>query len=536
VTVTLSTVPPPETSLPGRRRAGPRRRGRHRIVVIIGGAVAAALLAPLAIVGLDARSAGWVEIRSVLFRQRSLMLLTHTVVLAALVVVLAAIIGVAAAWATERCALPARRLWTVLLVLPIAMPDFVVGWAWHSLSPRISPLGGATLVMTLGTYPLVYLPVAAALRRADPAMEDTAHSLGVGRAATFARVSLPLLSPAVLGGSVLVVLTVISEFGAFEVLRYPTFTTEIFTEFGFQPQAAGALSIPLVLLGLLALSAEGLAVRRRGQARPAARRRRPAARWRPGTLSVMAALLALALLGVGVPVGTLFYWIAQNQQTTLPAAATLGQATWTTLTYSAGGALLAVAAALPVALMSFRRRTRTRAILERSTFVTQAVPGVVIALSLVFFATRYAFGLYQTSLALIIAYAIMHFPLGLVCVRASAAQAPARLADIGASLGRHPVTVFLRVTLPLLAPGLAAGFCLVFLTAITELTATLILAPIGVQTLATQFWAFQSEVANGAAAPYALVIVALAVIPGALLGLWFDRESRQPRQQAASTA
>jgi iron(III) transport system permease protein len=118
----------------------------------------------------------------------------------------------------------------------------------------------------------------------------------------------------------------------------------------------------------------------------------------------------------------------------------------------------------------------------------------------------------------------MHFPLALVCVRTSVAQAPPKLTDVGRSLGRGSVAVFFRVTLPLLAPGLLAGFCLVFLTAVTELTATLVLAPIGVQTLATQFWAFQSEVAYGAAAPYALVMVALAMVPGGLLALWFDRE------------
>jgi iron(III) transport system permease protein len=244
---------------------------------------------------------------------------------------------------------------------------------------------------------------------------------------------------------------------------------------------------------------------------------------------MMAGLGALAGLGIGVPVGTLLYWIGQNQHTTLPAVATVGQATWTTVRYSAWGALVSVAAALPVALMSFRVRSRTRAVIERSTFVSRAVPGVVIALSLVFFATRYAYGVYQTGFLLVVAYAIIHFPLALVCVRASAAHAPARLADLGTSLGRRPTSVFVRVTAPLLAPGLVAGFCLVFLTAVTELTATLVLAPIGVQTLATQFWAFQSEVAYGAAAPYALVIVALAVVPGALLGLWFDREDRQPR-------
>jgi iron(III) transport system permease protein len=412
-------------------------------------------------------------------------------------------------------------------VLPIAMPDFVVGYAWHSFAPRLNPLFAATLVMTLTTYPLVYLPVAAALRRADPVMEDTAHSLGVGRVSTFLRISLPLVATAVLGGGVLVVLTVISEYGAFEILRYPTFTTEIFTEFQFEPQAAGALSIPLVLLGLFALSAEGLLARRRGRPAMSIRRPKAAPRWSRATVPITAALLALVGLGVGVPIATLVYWIAQSQHTTLPAVATLGQATATTLVYSAWGALIAVTAALPVALMSFRRRTRTRTVLERSTFVTQAVPGVVIALSLVFFATRYAFSIYHTSLLLVVAYAIIHFPLALVCVKTSAAQAPARLIDVGTSLGRRPIAVFFRVTLPLLAPGLLAGFCLVFLTAVTELTATLVLAPIGVETLATQFWAFQREVAYGAAAPYALVIVALAVVPGALLGLWFDREARQ---------
>ena len=149
---------------------------------------------------------------------------------------------------------------------------------------------------------------------------------------------------------------------------------------------------------------------------------------------------------------------------------------------------------------------------------------MVIALSLVFFATRYAYGLYETSTLLVIAYAILNFPLALVCVRASVAQIPPRLPEVGRSLGRGPIAVFCRVTLPLLAPGLLAGYCLVFLTAATELTATLVLAPIGVETLATQFWAFQQNAAYGAAAPYALVMVALARGARALLGLWFDRE------------
>jgi iron(III) transport system permease protein len=494
----------------------------------VSAAIALALLAPLALIALDARNAGWAEIQRVLSGSRSLMLLRHTVVLCAVVVACAAAIGTAAAWLTERTALRARRVWTVLLVVPVAIPDFVVGYAWHSFWPRVNPLLGASIVMTLGTYPLVYLPVAAALRRADPATEEAAHSLGISRPAAFLRVTLPLVRTAILGGCVLVVLTVISEYGAFEILRYQTFTTEIFTEFQFDSQAAGALAIPLVVLGLLALSIEGL-VRRRPRAGLAARRAVTPVRLGRMRAPALLALATLVGVGVGVPVGTVVYWMAQSQHTTLPAAATLASATWTTISYSAWGALAAVVAAVPVAMLSFRRSGPVRSLLERSTYVTKALPGVVVALSLVFFSTRYAFGLYQSSFLLVAAYSILNFPLALVCVKASVAQVPPGLPDVGRSLGRGSITVFVRVTLPLLAPGLLAGFCLVFLTAVTELTATLVLAPIGVQTLATQFWAFQQNVAYGAAAPYALVMVGLAVLPGALLGVWFDRE-RQTRR------
>ena len=503
------------------RRASSRRS--DRAVVAAGALIAAGLLAPLVLIGIDAGNAGWAEIHRVLFRQRSVVLLWHTVALSALVAVLAATIGTAAAWATERTPLRGRRIWTVLIVLPVAIPDFVVGYSWHSFAPRLNSLAAATLVMTFGTYPLVYLPVAAALRRADPAMEDTAHSLGASRIATFRRVTLPLIRTALLGGCVVVVLTVMSEYGAFEILRFQTFTTEIFTEFQFDPAAAGSLSIPLVFLGLLVLCGDAL-FPRRGQPRVAPRRPTVRTRERWKSVSTHASLLGLVALAVGIPLGTLAYWMLQSHSTTLPAAATIGGATLTTLKYSALGAGSAVLLAIPVAMMTFRRTTAPRIALEKATYVTQALPGVVIALSLVYFATHYVFGLYQTSVLLVAAYAILHFPLALVCVKTSVAQAPARLTDVGRSLGRGPVSVFVRVTLPLLAPGLLAGFCLVFLTAVTELTATLVLAPIGVQTLATQFWAFQREAAYGAAAPYALVMIGLAMIPGALLGLWFDRE------------
>jgi iron(III) transport system permease protein len=163
-------------------------------------------------------------------------------------------------------------------------------------------------------------------------------------------------------------------------------------------------------------------------------------------------------------------------------------------------------------------------ILEKSTYIVLAIPGVVIALALTYFSNQYASGfLYQSSALLIAAYAILFFPLALVCVRASVAQSPLSLEEVARSLGQRRLSVLARVVLPLVGPGLAAGFCLVFLSAVTELTATLILLPTGVQTLTTQFWAFQTDLAYGQAAPYAAIMVGIAVVPSYVLGRWFDR-------------
>ena len=370
----------------------------------------------------------------------------------------AAVIGTAAAWCTERCALPLRRLWTVLLVLPIAMPDFVAGYAWHSIRPSFTGLWAAALVMTLSTYPLIYLPVAAALRRADPGVEEVARSLGLGRAATFLRVTVPQIRPALIGGSLVVVLTLLSEYGAFEIVHFQTFTTEIFTEFQFDQAAASALSVPLVLLGLLVLTGESRIGRRGRVSRTASQAARMARRRRLGyaTAPVLAALSALIALAVGVPIGALIYWMQRSEHSTLPAAATLGKATWATVGYSALGALVAVVLALPIAMMAVRRASTARRLIERSTYLTQSLPGVVIALSLVFFSIRYVYRALPDELScwsLPTRSCISRSPWS-----ASRPRSCRLRRDLSTSADRLvgvPAAVFVRVTLPLIAPGSA---------------------------------------------------------------------------------
>jgi iron(III) transport system permease protein len=489
--------------------------------------VAAGLLLPEVFLLLQAHDAGWNQVRTVLFRPLSGTLLASTAELAVLVTAATAAIGTGAAWCVERTTLPGRRVWAVLLVIPVAMPDFVIGYAWHSLFPGFVRLPAATVVMTLDLFPLVYLPVAAALRRSDPALEESAQTLGLGPVATFHRVVLPQIRPALLGGGLLVVLALLAEFGAFEILGFQTFTTEIFAEMQVNTAAAAAMSLLLVLLGVAVLLTEATAAGRGRISRVSPQAPRPPIRRATGhwRWPVLAALAALVILSVGVPVGTVGYWLVNSQHTTLPASTTLLAATGATVRYSAGAAAQATAAAIPVALLAAARRGRTAAALARSTYLIQSVPGVVIALSLVFFATRFVFPLYQTSTLLIVAYALLFFPLALACTRASAAQAPPRLAEVGRSLGCGPVAVFCRVTLPIIAPGVTAAFCLVFLSAVTELTATLVLVPTGVQTLATQFWAYQTNTAYGAAAPYAAVLVGIAVIPSVVVATWFSRRA-----------
>jgi iron(III) transport system permease protein len=461
----------------------------------------------------------------VLFRPLSAELLRNTLELTALVAVATGLIGTAAAWCVVRTALPLGRLCGVLVVLPVSIPDFIMGYAWHSLSPGFIGLPAAALVMTLDLYPLVYLPVAAALRRTDPALEESARALGLGAWATFRRVIFPQIRSGLTGGMLVVALALLAEFGAFEIVDFQTFTTEIFAELNVDQPAAAALALLLVALGLVVLLGEAACAGRRRVSRSGPQAARPPVRAALGWWTAPA-LLGLGLLvtaALGVPVGTLVYWLSQSNSTTLPASTTLLAATAATARYAAAAAVVATATAVPVALLAGQHRGRLARAVGSSTFLIQSVPGVVIALSLVFFAVRYAFPLYQQGPLPVIGYALLFFPLAFVSVRASAVQASPRLTEMGRSLGCRPAAVFARVTLPLLLPGVAAALCLVFLSSVTELTATLILVPTGVQTLATQFWAYQTNTAYGAAAPYAVAILLLAALPNLAVAAWFAR-------------
>lgn len=426
---------------------------------------------------------------------------------------LATAVGAGAAWLVERTDLPARRMWHVLLAAPLAVPAFVNSFGWVSLTPKVEGYAGALLIVTLSYYPLVYLPVAAMLRGLDPALEESAQSLGLGSWTTFVRVVLPQLRPALLGGALLVGIHLLAEFGALQMLRFPTFTTAIYDQYrsSFNGPAANMIAGVLVLFCLVLLLAE---LRLRGHhrysrlgpgaARPPVRRR--LGRW---TAPALASLLGLVALALGVPLGSLVHWLLVGSSTSFPLGS-LASAAATSLGLATAAAVLTTALAVPVAWLAVRHRGAVSTTLERSTYFGNALPGIVVALALVTVSIRYVQPVYQTTALLLVAYAIMFLPRAMVSVRAAFAQAPPLLDEVAHSLGSYALTTLRRVTLPIIAPGLGAGAALVFLAVVTELTATLLLAPIGTATLATEFWSNSYNVAYGAAAPYAALMVLIS--------------------------
>ncbi len=472
---------------------------------------------------------GWVTVRTLLLRPLVAHLLGNTLTLMAAAMLAAGLLGLASAWLVERTDLPGRRVWAVLAAAPLAVPPFVAGYAWVSIAPVFEGFLGAWLVVTLTYTPLVYLPVAAALRGLDPALEETAMALGLGRWRVFLRVVLPQLRPALLGGMLLVALDVLVEFGAFVLLRYRTFTTTIYAEYrtGFNGRAAAMLAFVLLLLCLLCL---GVELWVRGRARYA--RLGKGARRRAGRLTLGPWLVpALALLAVPVaaglllPLATIVYWMTQSAAAAIsPAAANWGRllaVTWSSLWLGAMGAALTVLLALPLGYLVARRPGRLATLLERAAFLAMGAPGIVVALALAGLAVRHARGLYQSVALLLFAYAILFLPLAVVSVRAALEQAQRALEEVATSLGQGWFAVAWRVVLPLAGPGLGAAAALVFVSVSTELTATLLLAPIGTRTLATEVWANTATLAFAAAAPYAAMMTLFSLLSTWLLARRF---------------
>ena len=477
-------------------------------------------LLPLLYVGTKAWQAGWSEALHLLWRPYVFGLMRNTLLLMVGVTVTCALVGLSLAWLLERSNLAGRRLWGVILCLPFAVPAFVSSFTWVSLSASFEGLGGAILVMSLSKYPLIFLPVAATLRNLDPALEESARTLGQNRWGVFFNITLPLLWPSLLAGSLLIALHMLVEFGALSIIGLQTFTTAIYQQFELSFSNANAAMLSAVLL-VMCLSLLWLELKVRGKGRHirigqgAARR---AEQVRLGKWSFIGQLycLALAIIGSGVPLGMLAYWLVKGSSAAFPMAA-IGEALLSSLSLALGGAALCLVLAVPVGLLVVRYKGRLAIWAERLPYLLHALPGLVIALALVYFSLHYVPALYQTSALLLIAYALLFLPLAQAPIRTALNKAAPQLEEAARTLGASSFSAFCRVTLPIIFPALGAAFALVFLDAMKELTATLLLSPTGLNTLATQVWSHTSNIEFAAAAPYAALLILVSGLPVYLL-------------------
>jgi len=469
---------------------------------------------------------------------RTLEAAVRTVGLVTAVTVSAIVLAVPLAWLTVRTDLPARRLWATLTTLPLVIPSYIGAYLLVSafgprgvLQDALEPLGveripsiygflGAWLALTLFTYPLVMIPVRGALRRLDAQLEEAGRAMGRRPGEIFRTVVLPQLVPAIGAGGLLVALYVLSDFGAVSIMRFDSLTREIYIAYqsSFDRTEAAALGAVLVvaMLALLALYARVRGSRVYHRAGPGTMRPPTTValgRWRLPALALCAVVVAIALL---LPVGLLVYWSTQQLGDGVALGSVLGNAANSLLVASLAAAIGVIGAAC-VAVLTVRFPGPVSTLVERLGYAGYALPGIVVALALVFFGTRVALPLYQTLAMLVFAITIHYLPLAVGPLGAAMLQVSPRVEEAARGLGRRPLEVFRTVTAPLVASGALAGAALVFLHAVKELPATLILAPIGFETLATDIWRQTSSGFFEAAAIPALVLLLIAAPPLYLL-------------------
>lgn len=527
------------TSRPAVRRAGGGGRSRPPLVVLVPALlISAALLLPPLYLGFRSFSGGLAEVAEVVLDPDTLLVLLRSVVLAAVVTTATVVIAVPIAWLTVRTDLPLKRLWAVLAALPLVIPSYVGGFVLVSaLGPRgmlqgslerfgverlpeIYGFPGAALALTLFTYPYVLLTTRSSLRNMDPAVEEASRILGVGPWRTFFRVTLPNMRPGIVAGALLVALYVLSDFGVVSLLQYGTFSREIYIQYrsAFDRTPAAILGLMLVCLTVAILLVEGRSRGRAAYHRSSAGAARRYTTVRLGRWRWVATVFCLVVVSVALllPVGVLVFWLVRG----LASGESLNPL-WTAALNSAYvsglAALVAAGCAIPVGVLAVRFRGRMSSSVEKLAYLGYALPGIALALALVFFGANYAPWAYQTLGLLVFAYVIHFLPQALGATRAGLLQVRPSVEEAARGLGRGPLKVLASVTAPLASPGIMAGAALVFLTTMKELPATLLLSPTGFETLATRVWSATSGAFFARAAAPALLLIVISVIPMYLL-------------------
>ncbi len=472
--------------------------------------------------------------------------LWETLRLCAGVLLIALVIAVPSAWLVAMHAFPGRWIFNWALVLPLALPTYISAFAYADLfgpTGRFSipvhaatgvridlvNLTGLAFILAFVLFPYIYLPARAAFSKGMASQLEAARTLGAKGLRRFGRIALPLARPAIAGGSLLLLMETLNDYGAVKYFGVRTLTTGIFRSWGGLYDTGSALRLSMVLLGLVALLLWIETRTRRGVQQttdqiPAARI--PLRGLRAAAATAWCTLVFI--LGAALPVGKILFdvvgeWDASRMLDTLPAFGTTVYV-----------AILSAITTLGFAILfAYRKRHGRRSDLAVwFAGLGYAIPGAVIAIGVMAMAgwmdrhTAAGYAMIGTIGLLTYAFTVRFLAVGTQPLYGNLRQQHIHLDEAARSLGASPWRTFMRINLPLLRPALLAAALLVAIDVIKELPLTLILRPFNVHTLSTQAYALASiEQLRDASWP-ALLIVLCGLLPVLLLENLLGRHVR----------
>lgn len=504
--------------------------------------VAIGVLIPLVYLVVRALEADYDQIVELVFRERNAVLFYNTVILTISVLIFTTLIAYPLAYVTARTNIPGKKILTLLGVLPLAIPGYVMAYALLGLSgsngmlavvfgidlPRLSGFWGSLVSIGLYTFPYLFLNLRAGLSGLDPALEEVSRSLGYKPHQVFFKVILPQLRPAYYAGALIIGLYVLGDFGSVSLMRFETFSYAIYLQYAASYDRIYAAWLALMLLSLtgFALVLEykllrGLSFFRTGTGAGKRAKTAQLGHWK---IPVYIFVTLLVLISIVLPVATIIFWMMEGIDGFYWP--NLWSALFSSVSASAPAAVLATFLAIPLAYIGVRYPTRSSRLLEKTAYFGYATPPLALALALIFFTLSTAPILYQTLTLLIIAYTLHFLAEAVGPVRSSLYQASPRLEEAAQSLGYSRFMAFAKATFPLLRGGMIASMSFVFLSAMKELPITFLLSPIGFDSLAVNVWSYSVEAMFSQAAPFALLILLFSTL---FVGLLFAREWSQKK-------
>ncbi|HHZ07632.1 MAG TPA: iron ABC transporter permease [Rhizobiales bacterium] len=551
----------------GRRRV---RRPRHPIARLATVAVSAIVLLPVATlvaIALSGDASDWPHLATTVLPGA----VATTVFLLFLVSVGTASMGVTSAWLIVGYDFPLRRFFSWALILPLAVPPYLAAYAFAEFFhftgpvqgllraafgftsirdywfPEIRSTPGAAVVLSCVLFPYVYLTSRVVFLLQGRNIADVARTLGAGPGKVFWRILLPVARPAIVAGTVLVLMETINDIGASEYLGVRTLTFSVFSTWLNRGSLEGAAQIAMVMLALvLVLLAVERAARRRQRfhtGRATHMKARPPRVVLRGARA-LAATVAVALpvlFGFGIPIYVFGAYASRRLDRFFSPE--LGSALLNSVITATLTAALTIVVAL--SLLNAVRLIKTRPIgaLVRLASIGYALPGTILALGLLFALARFdnsvdslarsflgtstGLLLTGTSAAVVLACTIRFVALAEGAIRSGLEKLPAHLDEAARSLGQSPARSARRVLLPLLRPAIFTAAVLVFVDTVKELSATILLRPFGFNTLATSVYENASRAVVEEAAPAAILIIMTALAPVVLLSnaLAADKEA-----------